>query len=74
MPRGSWADQAQAPRGQIPPLVGSPAESKKEDVLARKFEEALKKAKEQPAERPVRDFDLQGSILHLELSWRDAPP
>jgi hypothetical protein len=35
------------------------AERKKEDVLARKFEEGLKKAKEQPAERPVRDFDLE---------------
>ncbi len=35
------------------------AEHKKEDVLARKFEEALKKAKDQPAERPVRDFDLE---------------
>ena len=35
------------------------AESKKEDVLARKFEEALKKAREGPAERPVRDFDLE---------------
>src|ERR1700688_4798334 len=34
------------------------AENKKEDVLARKFEEALKKAKDQPVERPVRDFDL----------------
>ena len=34
------------------------AEKNKEDVLARKFEEALKKAKEQPAEKPVRDFDL----------------
>jgi hypothetical protein len=34
------------------------AESKKEDVLARKFEEGLKKAKEQPIEKPVRDFDL----------------
>ena len=34
------------------------AEHNKEDVLARKFEEALKKAKEQPAEKPVRDFDL----------------
>jgi hypothetical protein len=34
------------------------AESKKEDVLARKFEEALKKAKEQPVEKPLRDFDL----------------
>jgi hypothetical protein len=35
------------------------AESKKEDVLTRKFEEALKKAKEQPAEKPVRDFELE---------------
>jgi hypothetical protein len=34
------------------------AELKKEDVLTRKFEEALKKAKEQPAEKPIRDFDL----------------
>src|SRR5271156_2807490 len=34
------------------------AEKKKEDVLSRKFEEALKKAKEGPAEKPVRDFDL----------------
>src|SRR5579864_6279140 len=31
------------------------AEKNKEDVLARKFEEALKKAKEKPAEKPVRD-------------------
>jgi hypothetical protein len=35
------------------------AESKKEDVLARKFEEALKKAHEQPTEKPLRDFDLE---------------
>ena len=35
------------------------AEKKKEDVLTRKFEEALKKAKEQPVEKPVRDFDLE---------------
>jgi hypothetical protein len=35
------------------------AESKKEDVLNRKFEEALKKAKDQPAEKPMRDFDLE---------------
>jgi hypothetical protein len=35
------------------------AESKKEDVLARKFEEALKKAHEGPAEKPLRDFDLE---------------
>ena len=34
------------------------AESKKEDALNRKFEEALKKAKDQPAEKPLRDFDL----------------
>jgi len=34
------------------------AERKKEDVLTRKFEEALKKAKEQPIEKPTRDFDL----------------
>ena len=35
------------------------AEKKKEDVLARKFEEALKKAKDQPVEKPLRDFDLE---------------
>jgi hypothetical protein len=35
------------------------AESKKEDVLARKFEEALKKAKQEPVEKPLRDFDLE---------------
>ena len=35
------------------------AERKKEDVLSRKFEEALKKAKEQPVEKPMRDFDLE---------------
>ncbi len=34
------------------------AEQNKEDVLARKFEEALKKAKGQPVEKPMRDFDL----------------
>jgi hypothetical protein len=34
------------------------AENKKEDVLNRKFEEALKKAKGQPVEKPLRDFDL----------------
>jgi len=34
------------------------AEGKKEDVLNRKFEEALKKAKDQPVEKPLRDFDL----------------
>src|SRR5712692_7691346 len=34
------------------------AEQKKEDVLTRKFEEALKKAKPDPVEKPIRDFDI----------------
>ena len=33
-------------------------ESNKEDILAKKFEEALKKAKNAPAGKPIRDFDL----------------
>ncbi len=35
------------------------AEKNKEDVLAKKFAEAVKKAKESPlTERPLREFDL----------------
>lgn len=34
------------------------AEKTKEDVLARKFAEGLKKAKDAPVEKPIRDFDL----------------
>ena len=34
------------------------AERNKEDVLNRKFEEALKKAKDAPIDKPLRDFDL----------------
>jgi len=34
------------------------AEKNKEEVLTRKFEEALKKAKDQPVEKPIRDFDI----------------
>lgn len=35
------------------------AEKKKDDVLTRKFEEALKKAKDAPAsDKPIRDIDL----------------
>lgn len=34
------------------------AERTKEDVLARKFAEGLKKAKDAPLEKPLRDFDL----------------
>lgn len=34
------------------------AERQKDDVLERKFAEGLKKAKDQPVEKPLRDFDL----------------
>src|ERR1700737_2884540 len=34
------------------------AGKRKEDVLNRKFEEALKKTKDQPVDKPLRDFDL----------------
>ncbi len=35
------------------------AEKNKDDVMAKRFAEALRKAKESPAdERPLRDFDL----------------
>ena len=34
------------------------SERTKEDVLARKFAEGLKKAKDAPVEKPLRDFDL----------------
>ena len=35
------------------------AEKNKDDVLAKKFAEAVKKAKENPSvDRPLRDFDL----------------
>jgi hypothetical protein len=34
------------------------AERTKEDLLARKFAEGLKKAKDAPVEKPIRDFDL----------------
>jgi hypothetical protein len=30
----------------------------REDILAKKFEEAMKKAKDAPATKPIRDFDL----------------
>lgn len=34
------------------------AEKNKGDVLEKKFQEALKRAKESPVEKPIRDFDL----------------
>jgi hypothetical protein len=33
-------------------------ETNKEDILTKKFEEAMKKAKDAPVEKPIRDFDL----------------
>lgn len=33
-------------------------ETHKEDILAKKFEEAMKKAKDAPAGKPIRDLDL----------------
>jgi hypothetical protein len=33
-------------------------ETHKEDILTKKFEEAMKKAKDAPVEKPIRDFDL----------------
>jgi hypothetical protein len=33
-------------------------ESNKEDILTKKCEEAMKKAKDAPAGKPIRDFDL----------------
>ena len=34
------------------------AEKTRDDVLTRRFEEALKQAKDEPVTRPARDFDL----------------
>jgi len=34
------------------------AEKGRDDALARRFEEALRQAKQEPVVRPVRDFDL----------------
>lgn len=34
------------------------AEKSKSQLLERKFEDALERAKDQPASRPLRDFDL----------------
>ena len=34
------------------------AEKNRDDVLSRRFEEALKQAKDEPITKPTRDFDL----------------
>jgi hypothetical protein len=49
-------DQAEAVEAKFRASVE--AEKSKEDVLARKFAEGLKKAKDQPVEKPFRHFDL----------------
>jgi hypothetical protein len=49
-------DQANAVEAKFRASVE--AEKMKEDVLARKFAEGLKKAKDAPVEKPLRDFDL----------------
>lgn len=51
--------QQQAQRREDKFRESCEAEKKKEDVLTRKFEEALKKTKDQPLEKPLRDFDLE---------------
>ena len=33
-------------------------ETNKEDILTKKFEEAMRKAKDAPTGKPIRDFDL----------------
>jgi hypothetical protein len=49
-------DQAEAVEAKFRASVES--EKSKEDVLARKFAEGLKKAKDSPVEKPFRHFDL----------------
>jgi hypothetical protein len=49
-------EQAEAVEAKF--LKSVEAEKSKEDVLARKFAEGLKKAKDGPVEKPLRDFDL----------------
>jgi hypothetical protein len=34
------------------------AEQSRDDVLARRFEEALRQARSEPTDKPLRDFDL----------------
>lgn len=50
--------RAQAERVEAKFRESVEAEKIKEDVLERKFREGLKKAKDQPIEKPLRDFDL----------------
>lgn len=49
-------EQAEAVEAKFRASVES--EKSKEDVLARKFAEGLKKAKDAPIEKPLRDLDL----------------
>ena len=51
------------------------AESQKEDVLNRKFEEALKKAKDQPVEKPcaISICNILGFSLRIFVLARASP-
>jgi hypothetical protein len=53
--RGSCESGAERRSRKCP---GNFQETHKEDILAKKFEEAMKKAKDAPAGKPIRDFDL----------------
>ena len=50
--------QAEATRREALFEQSVQAEKTRDDALARRFEEALKQARNEPIERPVRDFDL----------------
>jgi hypothetical protein len=49
---------AQAARREAAFQQSVDAEKTRGDALARRFEEALRQAKEEPVTKPMRDFDL----------------
>lgn len=49
---------AQAERREAMFKQSMEAEKGRDDALARRFEEALRQAKQEPVTRPIRDFDL----------------
>lgn len=60
MDLGDAARKLKEKEAQRDSIFSQAAEAQKKhgDVLARKFEEQFKKVKDQPVEKPVRDFDL----------------
>ena len=54
--QAALAEEAAATRGGVR-AVG-PAERTRGDALSRRFEEALRQAKDEPITKPTRDFDL----------------